>query len=372
VTSLSGLFEGSPGKLTDELDRAERLLRRAEQTIRLLDRLVPENLVEESERLRQALSQGRAAEPRFEYVAAPEVGALRPFLSSLASTVCGAGPLGQLYAERAGELELEAALVASAGRREFSSLARARHAPESLASRVETEALVAAWLGEPDDEPHAETIRADDERDPRSLLSILRAQVGALRVPVRVELRPGLSSIAAAGEGFVAIRPEARLSKLEAERIACHELGAHVLPRLCAQREAVGIFRVGARGSGNEEEGRALLLEERAGFLRSARRRELALRHRSALLTHDGAAWSDLVRWLEAQGLVRERAIELGLRVARGGGLGREVVYIPAYIRLSRELARDPTLERFFERGRVTVDAARALRSLERRSVESG
>jgi hypothetical protein len=47
-------------------------------------------------------------------------------------------------------------------------------------------------------------------------------------------------------------------------------------------------------------------------------------------------------------------------------------VYIPAYIRLSRELARDPTLERFFERGRVTVDAARALRSLERRSVESG
>jgi hypothetical protein len=373
VTALSGLFAGSPVELGDELERAERLLRRAEQTIRLLDRLVPTNLVPERERLRRALEAGRVAEPRFEYAAAPEVEALRPFLSSLASTLYGSGPVGQLYAERASELELEAALVTSAGRREFLTLARTRHAPEGLASRAETDELVAAWLGEaePQRESDAETRRADDEGDRRSLLSLLRAQVGALRVPVRIELRPGLPSVAAAGDGFVAIRPEARLSQLEAERIACHELLAHVLPRLCARREALGIFRVGCRGSGDEEEGRALLLEERAGFLGAARRRELSLRHRSALLMHEGASWSDVVRWLETEHVARERAMELGLRVARGGGLGREVVYIPAYIRLSRELSREPALERFFERGRVTVASARVLRGVERLSAES-
>jgi hypothetical protein len=363
VTSLAGLGRSSV-ELGDELDRAERLLRRAEQTIRLLDRLVPLNWADERQRLGRVLAEGRAASPRFEYAPAPEVEALRPFLSSLASTLGSSGPIGQLYAERASELSLEAELVMAAGTREFLRLSRKRYAEELLSSSSESEAVVDAWLREPAPEPCGELVRVDDDSDSRSLLSRLRAQIGSARVPVRVELRPGLPSIAAAGDGFIAIRPEARLSPLEAERIACHELHAHVLPRLAARREPLGIFRVGCRGSSDEEEGRALLLEERAGFLGGARRRELSLRHRAAQLAHEGAEWSQVVRWLEGQGTARERALELALRVARGGGLGREVVYIPAYLRVSRELAREPELERFFERGRVTVTAARLLRRL--------
>lgn len=371
MTSLALL--SANGAWGDEFERAERALARAEQTIRLLDRLVPENLASERERLVRAHLAGRAAEPRFVYRQAPEVEVLRSFLSSLASTVFGLGALGQLYAERARELELEAALVSARGTPEFLTLSRERHVFDS--GQAECDALVGAWLrespSEPESELYAAPVRVDDEADPRSLLSLLRARIGALRVPVRVELRPGLSSVAAAGDGFVVVRPEARLSPREAERIACHELIAHVLPRLCARREALGIYRVGCRGAGDEEEGRALLLEERAGFLLPVRRRELALRHRSALLVRGGARWCELLGWLEGEGVAAEPAVELALRAARGGGLGREIVYIPAYLRLAGEFSRAPWLERFFERGRVSVAAARVLGSLERRAAGS-
>jgi hypothetical protein len=370
VSALSGLFQCSNPDLDAELRRAERLLSRAERSIRLLDRLVPENLAAERERLARALLQGRFAEPRFVYAVAPEVEALRPFLTSLASTLPSFGALGQLYAERALELELEAALVGAVGRAEFRALAVERYSPPRVIPAVDSDGLAAAWLGAAEPEIETESFFSDDLSHPSSLVSLLNARIGALRLPVRIELRPLLPTVAAAGDGFVAVRPGVRLSALEAARIAVHELSGHVEPRLAAQREALGIFRVGSRAAGDEEEGRALLLEERAGLLHPARRRDLALRHSAALAVRGGASWFELVRGLETQGVARARALELALRVLRGGGLGREIVYLPSYLQLRAEFAREPSLERYFERGRVSLAAARALRSLERRAAD--
>jgi hypothetical protein len=372
VTSLSGLLQPHSGEPEQELERAERLLLRAEREIRFLDRLVPKNLTSERERLLSQFSRGKASEPRFTYEAAAELERLLPFLNSLASTLLGAGPLGQLYAERARELEQEVSLLFALGRPAFRALASARYATEAYATEAETEAVCQDWLRvAPDSRPRSEgQVRADDQRDPRSLISVLQGRIGALRAPVRVEVRPGLSSVAAAGDGFVVIRPDALLSPAEALRIAHHELNAHVLPRLAARAETLGIFRVGARRASDEEEGRALLLEERAGLFPQERRRELALRHGAARLVHQGAPFAELVRWLEQRALSTPRALDVALRVSRGGGLGREVVYIPAYLRLKAEFARDARLERYFERGRVSLAAARTLLSLPRRAGE--
>lgn len=369
MSALGGLLERAGIEGDDELRRAERLLSRAERTIRLLDRLAPEGLSGERERLARAFAAGRLTEPRFIYQKVPEVEALRPFLTSLASTLPSFGVLGQLYAERALELELEAALVGAAGTSAFRALAVQRYVTPQQSHEAEVDGLALAWLSAAENEPDVEVVRADDANHSESLVSVLSARIGASRLPVRVVLRPSLSTVAAAGEGFVAVRPDARLSALEAARIACHELSAHVEPRLAAQRETLGIFRVGSRAAGDEEEGRALLLEERAGLLHTARRRDLALRHRAALAVRAGASWFELVRALETQGVSRERSLDLALRALRGGGLGREIVYLPCYLQLRAEFAREPTLERYFERGRVSVAAARALRSLERRAA---
>ena len=369
MTSLSGLTRRGSDEPEREFQHAERLLLRAERELRFLDRLLPDNLASERARLLVEFSSGRVSEPCFEYSAATGVERLAPFLSSISTTLAGLGPLGQLYAERADELLLEASLLAALGSAEFRVLARARYSPPADANGDETEATVAQWSQAQDSEPHTErSVRADDEHDPESLISVLRARIGALRVPVRVQLREGLPAIAAAGDGFVVLRPNTWLQPSEALRIAHHELEAHVLPRLAAKRETLGIFRVGARGAGDEEEGRALLIEQRAGLFPAARRRELSLRHRAAKMVHDGACFAEVVRGLEAEAVPVAGAVDLALRVLRGGGLGRELVYIPAYLRLKREFARDPSLEQWYERGRLSLSAARVLMSLERRA----
>jgi hypothetical protein len=343
------------------LASAERLLADAEQRIRLLDRVRPRNFGVERTRLSQKLSAGERAEPSFEYDAANDLHDLCLELEVAARGLTGAGPLGELYAARAEELLLEARLAESIGTPALRTLAEQRY-PASPSE--ELDALLAAFDAAKVDEP-SQLIRASDASDPRSLLSVLRARVSALDVPVRIDVRPHLHSVAAAGEGFVALRADALLSARAAERIACHELYAHVLPRMAAGREAFGIYRVGTRGANEDEEGRALCIEERMGFLDGARKQELFSRHRLAVAVRQGADFEELVASVTERGLSPTDSLDFSLRALRGGGLSREVVYLPAYLRVARAFEAEPRSERFFERGRVAVAALPVLRSLD-------
>jgi hypothetical protein len=271
-----------------------------------------------------------------------------------------------LFAERARELDLEASLAEAVGRPDFARLAAARYPAPDASEAPAVERTVTAWLAEPGGPADELLIRVDDASDPESLISLLRARISAERLPVRVELRTDLPTIAAAGDGFVAIRADAKVTAAEAERIACHELTAHAAPRVAARRESIALFRVGARGASDEEEGRALLIEDRQGLSSSVRRRELALRHRASEWVRQGALFSEVVRRLEGLGADLTRALDLAQRALRGGGLGRELLYLPARQRISAAFAADPALERFFERGRVTIAAARVIRKLEK------
>ncbi len=341
---------------------AERLLLEGEQQARLLDRALPLNFREERARLLAALLAERPLLPRFRYAAAPDLALLARGLREAATVLAGSGALGELFAGRAEELALEAELASAVGARDFSALAARRFPAPTAAEAAALDALVSAWLAEPRDVQQAgERVAAGDERHPHSLINVLRARVGRRRRARRRELRAGRAAGAAAGDGFVALRPDVELSARDAERIALHELFAHVLPRIAARRERLAVFRTGTRGASDDEEGRALLLEERAGFLQGERRRELALRHVAALAVREGASLHEVVVRLCAAGERGERALDLALRAQRGGGLGREVVYLPAYLRLRAAFSRQPQLERYFERGRVSLSALGAL-----------
>jgi hypothetical protein len=56
-------------------------------------------------------------------------------------------------------------------------------------------------------------------------------------------------------------------------------------------------------------------------------------------------------------------ALRIGARTHRGGGLGREAVYLPALLRVTAALEADGGLDRVLSAGRVAVDAAPALRA---------
>jgi hypothetical protein len=87
-----------------------------------------------------------------------------------------------------------------------------------------------------------------------------------------------------------------------------------------------------------------VLEEERAGLFDGARRFTLAARHLAARAAHDGAPPCEVASRLVRAGVTAERAARVLVRVYRAGGLGREAIYLPAYLRVRKALDEAPEL----------------------------
>jgi hypothetical protein len=340
---------------------AETLLE-AEQTIALVGRASPVNAAEELLRFTRAYAAGDEHKLKSEARAPLDLSATRRALARLAERAITLGVYGTLHAERALELELEARLAESLDQPGFHVLAAERFPSPTGELAAACDAFVEAALALPSavsERPH----RSDDRADPGSLLRRLDRAARELALPLRIEVRGGQFATAATGEGFVAVRPGVQLSAAVSERITLHELLGHALPRARARNQPLSFLRAGSARAADDEEGRALLIERRARLLDTERRRELALRHRAALAVRAGASRFELVDLLLGLGAERDAAFEIALRAARGGGLAREIVYLPAYFEVERALVLEPALERWLERGRLSLGAARLFAS---------
>jgi hypothetical protein len=254
-----------------------------------------------------------------------------------------------VYAARFDELARELALVDATFGPEVARHAHARWG----ASQADADRLATKWLREPieasDDDAEIPT---DDDRDARSLVSSLRRAIGAARVPVRVIVRDRVGALAASGDGVVIVARGRTATPREIERVVLHEVEGHVLPRERARSLSPAILSLGSAGASEDEEGRALVLEERAGFLHPRRRRALAARHLAARRVLEGAGFVDLVRWLlDDLGEPLDEALRVASRAMRGGfthagdvhgGVAREVIYLPGYLRVRAAVERDP------------------------------
>jgi hypothetical protein len=339
---------------------ADTLFFEAETRIALLQRCRPRNVAAASSEFLAAFRRGQASSLGFRYAPAPDLAPLRRALDAAAVVLRQDGALGELYAERAAELELEARLAERAGGHGFAELARLRH-PVGTGPEWDTAlGLARSWLlASP---PPADTrYPSDDWRCPHSLVSILGRHIGERHWPLRVEVIRELSSRAACGDGVIFVRAGERLEAAEARRIALHELFGHALPRLAARAHPLGLLRVGSARSTDDEEGRALHIEAAAELLDARRRRELGARHWTALAVADGASVEDVMRGLGQFGWSDEDTIALYARVARGGGLCRELEYLPAWLRFEAAARDEPAIAAWLALGRVSLSAARVL-----------
>lgn len=345
---------------TPLFQNTQQLLRRAEAEIRLLDRAQPVNAVVEREALMVDWGAGRRRAPAFEYAPRAQLGRLRAELEAAATAIGGLGALGAAYAERARELECEAHAAEHVASSQFAELAARRYPVEISIDAECADGWAARWIDAVDDPP-SKLHRSDDRADPHSLLNALEHATEGL--PVRVQVRANQAAAAAVGDGFIALRPGLWHSREEVTRIVLHEVEGHVRPRVNANRQPLGLLRVGSAKSGDDEEGRALLLERGSGVLGGPRRRELAARHIAARSVRSGASFQEVVTELLSLGRDIAGAIEAASRASRGGGLAREYVYLVALARVTRVFSAEPELEDWFEQGRVNVDAARACRA---------
>lgn len=350
------------------LPALEARLLGVERELRLLDRAAPTNFWAEVERLASAEVALDDA-PRFRYAAAPpnvggcerELGEVEAVLAQEFGT--DEAELGsrervvaRLLHERARELALECRLVGMRAPRVDGALAAKRFAVDGHLLR-EAHELAAAWLGVGScGEPTSVAEAFDSEVLLAHELGRLAALAG---LPLAIEER-SLTTLAAVSERSLLVRTGALVTPAEALRVFVHEVTAHLLPRLRAASEGPP-YRVGTRDADADEEGRAILSEERAGVLDAARRRQLGLRHLAAEHVRRGLPFAEARAELEGRGASAREAAEVLCRALRGGGLAREIVYLPGYLRVKSALSVEPQLERELERGRVSIAAAREL-----------
>jgi hypothetical protein len=334
----------------------------AENQIALLRRCQPANAAAECARWSAAFARGQNAGFQWKYAPAPNFERLKAALERVESARPGQPGLQALYAARAAELRLDAELAERVGTSDFLELALRRHAALPAPRWAAARELARQWAGASCPAGSASTYASDDRSSPHSLVTLLAREIGQRRLPVRVEVVSSLGSRAASGDGVIFIRGHVWLSRVQAIRITAHEVLGHALPRVRARLQTCGLFRVGSAGAGDEEEGRALAIEERLELLDTERRRELGLRHLAALAVAEGADASQCVRLLLGWGCSLAAATTLYARVARGGGLCRELAYLPAWLNFKAVASAEPELERWLEQGRLSLAAARTLR----------
>jgi len=351
--------------------KANSALSQAACSIRVIASSTPINLRAELDRLEHEWAKGGDIVPRFSYSPPPDHRALRAALSRLNDELEPHGEIGAVYAARARELEHEAALCEAVGGADFWAAARRRY-PRRDIFDDEADKTAAAWLAEPlnseengqgeSSMANAEKRRSDDESDPSSLISRMRYELGRRKLPLRVIVRRDIASLAATGDGFVQVIADRGLSRQDVERTVMHEIEGHVIPRLASARAPLGIFALGTAFGSDDQEGRALALERERGFLEQGRRREIALRHTAARAVESGLDFPTTARLLETHGAPISDALRIAARVHRGGGLAREVVYLPALLRVEAARRADHDIDRVLASGRVSVDAAPVLR----------
>lgn len=258
--------------------------------------------------------------------------------------------LRDLLRERVAELASEAERAALLGTDKVRTAMLDLLAPfRALLS--EGDELARDWLGEGGSEEESEPLV--------SLEELARREVEERALPIQIAVRD-MPSRAAAGARTLFVQRRLQVPRSLAERILLHELEAHLLPRLEAQRSGAP-FAIGPALSWLDEEGFALELERRGGFLKGARSRELAHRYRAARAVLEGVSPESIVTELCDFGHRREEAVRIWARAARGPGLGRDVVYLLGYLRVSRALKAHASLEKWFRRGRMSVEAAERL-----------
>ena len=355
-------------KTKDQRSPLEHALAAAAREVRLLAAVTPLNLSDERARLARELARGGPAIPRFVYAPSGRsdlLSALDAMARSVQSEI--GTPLGDLYRERIEELRLEANLAESAGRPSLGALASTRFSLPDAKAAAGASAVAADWLRIPSP-PEAPAIRSDAD-EPGSLFREMQREVGLRRLPFAVRTSPSLLSLAATGDRTIWIAEGRLVTAEDTRRIVLHEVIGHALPRTRALAMHP-LFSIGTARGADEQEGVALLVEERAGALGDARRRELGARHWAVERMCDGASFGDVARALTRDhGWPLSRALHVTERVfrgtsGRGPGLGRERVYIGALLRVREHLAERPFDEAVLTSGQVALGAIDRMRAI--------
>jgi len=192
--------------------------------------------------------------------------------------------------------------------------------------------------------PHSHDDSVSDFIDAQTFAHHAEAEIERLRMaksdlPATVQIRddvPGLM----VSRGHLLIGRETRVAKARIEATIQHEVGTHILTYYNGLHQPFRQLHTGGAGYEELQEGIAVLSEFLVGGLSRPRLRLLAGRALAADRVANGAEFVETFRMLHGDHAFSKRtAYTIAMRVYRGGGFTKDVVYLRGLAGLLERLA---------------------------------
>ncbi|MFP4322664.1 MAG: flavohemoglobin expression-modulating QEGLA motif protein [Anaerolineales bacterium] len=184
----------------------------------------------------------------------------------------------------------------------------------------------------------------------------------------RVQVRRDVGSLMVS-QGQVFINADLRIPADRLEALIQHEVGTHVLTYYNGMAQPFEQMRSGLAGYSALQEGLAVFAEYLVGGLTRERLRLLAGRVLAAQSVETGADFVQTFRLLhEAHGFGKKTAFRTAVRVHRGGGFNKDMIYLRGLRELLGYLANGGDLEALYV-GKIATRHIAIIRELWHRKV---
>ncbi len=188
------------------------------------------------------------------------------------------------------------------------------------------------------------------------------------RVWSRVEIRDDVLGVLVS-QGNLLIDKRQKFSGDRVEALLAHEVGTHILTYFNGQAQPFRQLHSGLPDYEELQEGLAVLAEYLTGGLTGGRSRMLAARVLAAMMVQEGADFPEVFRTLHVQhGFAQKAAFRITLRVFRGGGLLKDMIYLRGLNRVLDHLGNGGAFQPLLV-GKFGADHLPIIRELQWRKV---
>ena len=169
--------------------------------------------------------------------------------------------------------------------------------------------------------------------------------------------------------GRLMISSDTNIARSRVDALLAHEVGTHLLTYYNGRAQPFRQLASGLAGYEELQEGLAVLSEYLVGGLSRTRMRQLAARVVAAQMRTDGASFVDTFRKLDRDHAFAQRpAFNIAMRVFRGGGLTKDIVYLRGLCRMLKYIQEGGELDPLFV-GKLAAEHIPIIRELRFRQV---
>lgn len=260
--------------------------------------------------------------------------------------------LFELYSEKQKELDLQLSMLSARDTPRFVEISRALYGPvEPALLGVARDILAKTETAGCGRGRHDVLDAYVDcyflESAARSMIAAYRRQYQGFEP--RVELRDDLPSGLMVVNDRLLISRSTSMTRHRIEALLSHEIGVHLLTYFNGSAQGLHLFRLGLAGYEGMQEGLAVFAEYLVGGMTVARLRLIAGRVVGCAAMLEGASFEETFRLLVRNyGFSEAVAFNLTLRLYRGGGLTKDVIYLRGLLEVLDHLGNGRSLDPFW------------------------